>query len=465
MLFSSLEFLLIFLPIVIIIYYSIPSQYRVMRNLLLFVASLFFYAWGEPIYVFLMLFEVIVNYFLALSLEKNKNAKAILALAILIDVGMLVFFKYTNFFIENINILFHSQFSKVDIALPIGISFYTFQILSYIIDVYRKKVSAQKNFLILATYVSLFPQLIAGPIVRYIDVEKEMKERKESIDLFANGLRRLIVGLGKKVILSNQLAMVANILFINADKIELNGFIALLGSIAFTFQIYYDFSGYSDMAIGLGQMFGFHFLENFDYPYISRSVTEFWRRWHMSLGSWFRDYIYIPLGGNRVSKIKWLRNILIVWFLTGFWHGASWNFICWGLYFGILLMMEKLFFGKWLKKLPVLNVILTFTLVNIGFIIFNASDMIQAKEIILLLFTGSYKINFNLLVSLDVLHNWPYLILAVLGATPLVKKIYEQLNGKIFFGILFDCFLLVVLCICVVFLAIGSYNPFLYFRF
>ncbi len=465
MLFSSLEFLLLFLPIVIVLYYCIPAKHRNARNCLLFAASLFFYAWGEPIYVFLMIAEILINYFLALVLEKSKNAKAILALAILIDVGLLIFFKYTNFFIENLNWIFQIQFKKLELSLPIGISFYTFQILSYMIDVYRKKVSAQKNFLILGTYVALFPQLIAGPIVRYIDVEAEMKNRKESIDLFAEGLRRLIVGLGKKVILSNQLAILANILFVNAEKIELNGFLALLGSVAFTFQIYYDFSGYSDMAIGLGKMLGFQFLENFDYPYVSKSVTEFWRRWHISLGSWFRDYIYIPLGGNRVSKLKWLRNILVVWMLTGFWHGASWNFIFWGLYFGVLLLIEKQFTKKVLEKLPIINQLITFFLVNIGFIIFNSESMQQAKEILILLFTGSYQINFQLLASLDVLHLWPYFILSVIGATPLVKKVVERFNENIFFGILSDCFLFVILGICLVFLATGSYNPFLYFRF
>lgn len=465
MLFSSLEFLLLFLPIVIVIYYCIPSRYRHVRNLWLFIVSLFFYAWGEPIYVFLMLLEVIINYILALYLEKSKNAKAILALAVLIDVGLLIFFKYTNFFIENINWILKLQLNPLKLTLPIGISFYTFQILSYIIDVYRKKVAAQRNFLILGTYVALFPQLIAGPIVRYIDVEKEMKDRKESVDLFAEGLRRLIVGLGKKVILSNQLAIVANVLFVNADKIELNGFLALLGSVAFTFQIYYDFSGYSDMAIGLGKIFGFHFLENFNYPYVSKSITEFWRRWHISLGSWFRDYIYIPLGGNRVGRIQWLRNILIVWILTGFWHGASWNFICWGLYFGILLLLEKLFIGKGLAKLPVLNILITFFLVNIGFIIFNSGSMQQVKEILILLFTGSYRIDFNLLASLDILHLWPYFVFAVVGVTPLMKIMYDHLNKKVAFGILADCFLFMILGVCLVFLATGSYNPFLYFRF
>ena len=354
MLFSSTTFLFAFLPIVLITYYIVP---RITRNLVLFIFSLVFYAWGEPVYIVLMIASTIVAYITGLLADKQrKNAKKYTPLiamigAVVWNIGLLLFFKYTDFFIGAANSIFGTQIKTLGLALPIGISFYSFQTLSYVIDVYKGEVRSQKNFLDLATYVALFPQLIAGPIVRYIDVAEQLKKRNESIEHFAQGVWRFSIGLGKKVILANTIGELFDTIS-NSAQSELSVAASWLGIIAYTFQIYFDFSGYSDMAIGLGKMFGFDFLENFNYPYISTSITDFWRRWHMSLSSWFRDYVYIPLGGNRKGKARQCLNIMIVWFLTGFWHGANWNFMLWGVYFGVILLCEKLFLGKALKKIP-----------------------------------------------------------------------------------------------------------------
>ena len=329
MVFSSLTFLLLFLPITLFFYFIIPKTKTNLRNIVLLIVSLIFYAWGEPIYILLMMFSIIINYFLGLILDKSNKRKLWLIISIFFNIGLLFFFKYTDFFLSNLNNLFNIEIPLLNLTLPIGISFYTFQILSYVIDVYRKEVQVQKNILKLATYITLFPQLIAGPIVRYITICDELNKRDESIKNFASGLRRFILGLGKKVIIANNVAILADAVFNNSPN-GVGSLIIWLGAIAYTIQIYFDFSGYSDMAIGLGKMFGFNFLENFNYPYIAKSITDFWRRWHISLSSFFRDYLYIPLGGNRCSKIKWFRNIFIVWFLTGLWHGASWNYIVWG---------------------------------------------------------------------------------------------------------------------------------------
>lgn len=341
MLFSSIESLYYFIPIVLAIYFIAPTK---LKNLVLLLASLFFYFWGEPVYTILMIFMALSGYVHGLLIEKfrgTKLSKVFLVTSIVVGIGALGFFKYSNFFIDNINNFFNQSMSALAIALPIGISFYTFQILSYTIDLYRGRYPVQKNFIDFFTYVALFPQLIAGPIVRYSDINKELKERKHSFENFAYGVNRFIIGLSKKVLIANVLAEFCNIAK-GTEHISVLFMWAYV--IAYAIHIYFDFSGYSDMAIGLGRIFGFHFPENFNYPYISKSITEFWRRWHMTLGSWFRDYVYIPLGGNRVSKIKWIRNIFVVWFLTGFWHGAGWNFIVWGLMFAVLLLFEKVFF-------------------------------------------------------------------------------------------------------------------------
>ena len=336
MLFTSISFLYYFLPITIILYFIVPKK---IKNFILFIASMLFYFYGEPKYIYLMLTEILIAYIGAILIDKYKK-KGILIATIFIHIGLLCIFKYTDFIIENTNNIFNLKIPTLRIILPIGISFYTFQILSYIIDVYKGKVSVQKSFLKLATYVSLFPQLIAGPIVRYETIEKELDNRKHNFENFAYGVRRFSIGIAKKVLIANMLGELCNY-FIGTDEKSIM-FYWIFG-ISYTLQIYFDFSAYSDMAIGLGRIFGFHFLENFNYPYISKSITEFWRRWHISLSSWFRDYIYIPLGGNREGIKKQIRNILIVWLLTGIWHGASWNFVVWGLMFGIILIIEKLF--------------------------------------------------------------------------------------------------------------------------
>ncbi|MEI3251446.1 MAG: MBOAT family O-acyltransferase [Candidatus Gastranaerophilaceae bacterium] len=375
MLFSSLTFLFGFLPILLILYFIIKN--RKYKNVVLLIFSLLFYAWGEPKYILLMLLTILIVYIFGILIDKFDREKKLtlkklsLILCIILVLGSLIFFKYSNFLIENINSIFNTKINLINVIMPIGISFYTFQILSYIIDLYNKKIKLQKNYFSLALYVSLFPQLIAGPIVRYETVEEEIDNRKETKKDVIAGTKRFIIGLSKKVIIANQMALLADLIF-NKHNGSYGTSIIWLGTLAYTLQIYFDFSGYSDMAIGLGRIFGFHFLENFDYPYISKSVTEFWRRWHISLSTWFRDYVYIPLGGNRVNKFKWIRNIILVWLLTGLWHGAAWNFIIWGIYYGLLLLFEKLFLNKLLNKLPsIINWLYTFIIVMIGWMIFN----------------------------------------------------------------------------------------------
>ncbi|MBQ9745678.1 MAG: MBOAT family protein, partial [Clostridia bacterium] len=348
MLFSSITFLYYFLPATVVLYFIAPKK---LKNTVLLIASLFFYFAGEPVYSVLMVCSSLSGYIHGLLIEKFRGtgfSKAALISSLVVGLGLLGFFKYSDFFIQNMNNIFKTEISLLSVALPIGISFYTFQVLSYTIDLYRGDAKVQKNFFDFTTYVSLFPQLIAGPIVRYATVQDEIEHRTHSFEDIAYGVGRFAIGLGKKILLSNTLAELGVILAGLSQRTVLSYWIS---AIAFTLQIYFDFSGYSDMAIGLGRVFGFHFLENFDYPYISGSVTEFWRRWHISLGTWFRDYVYIPLGGNRVPKWRWVLNILIVWALTGFWHGAEWNFIIWGLYYGIILLIEKLFLLKALEKL------------------------------------------------------------------------------------------------------------------
>ncbi|MBQ8107821.1 MAG: MBOAT family protein, partial [Ruminococcus sp.] len=376
MLFSSTTFLFAFLPVVLITYFIVP---RVCRNAVLFVFSLVFYAWGEPVYVLLMIASTIVAYITGLLADSKRVKKRGLNLtamlfAVVWNMGLLLFFKYTDFFINTANSAFGTDIKTLGLALPIGISFYSFQTLSYVIDVYKGDVDSQKNFLDLATYVALFPQLIAGPIVRYKDVAAQLKERHETLEKFSQGVKRFCVGLGKKVILANAIGELYDTIAA-APKGQLSVCASWLGIIAFTFQIFFDFAGYSDMAIGLGKMFGFDFLENFNYPYISDSITEFWRRWHISLSSWFRDYVYIPLGGNRKGKARQCVNIMIVWFLTGFWHGANWNFMMWGVYFGVILLLEKNFLLKALGKAPKsVRHIYALLLIVIGWGIFAFED-------------------------------------------------------------------------------------------
>lgn len=460
MLFSSITFLYYFLPIVLSLYLIIPSK---LKNITLLIFSLLFYFYGEPKYIIILLFSCFINYIAGILIEKYRNkSKLILMLCILYNVIQLLYFKYADFFITNINNIFNTNIGLLRVIMPIGISFFTFQTLSYIVDVYRKDVKASKKFLDFATYVSLFPQLVAGPIVRYKDVEKELRIRKNSFDDFGNGVKRFIIGLSKKVLMANILGeLCASISSMNEATI-LGSWI---NSISFTLQIYFDFSGYSDMAIGLGLMFGFHFLENFNYPFISKSITEFWRRWHISLSSFFKDYVYIPLGGNRVNKFKWFRNIFIVWFLTGFWHGAAWNFIIWGLYFAILLILEKNIWGKYLEKTKIFKYIYTIFFVVVSFTIFNVNSFNEVINSLKNMFFIN-NINFINSETLYYIKNYIVIVLiAIIASTPILKNLMQKIKCKKILDTLEIIYYFTLIIIVTSFLVDSSFNPFLYFRF
>ena len=461
MLFSSLTFLLAFLPLVLVLYYI--NNNRVYRNIVLLISSLIFYSWGEPRTIIIMIITIIVNYVMAIMIEeKEKYRKLLFIVTCIFNIGILFFFKYFNFFVNDVLML---KNVTLNIILPIGISFYTFQILSYVIDVYKKEVVAQRSIINLGAYVTMFPQLIAGPIVRYQTIAKELTERKEHVDDIAEGLRRFIIGLGKKIIIANQMAIIADKVYLSIPLHDLNTMFAWIGTIAFALQIYYDFSGYSDMAIGLGKMFGFHFVENFNYPYIATSITDFWRRWHISLSSWFRDYVYIPLGGSRCSKARWMLNIMIVWSLTGLWHGASYNFILWGLYYGVLLMMEKLFFKKYLDKLKGVNYIITMLIVLVGWVFFNSSSVDQIIYMIRNLFGFNGSFSLILLNNQGILYLLPYMLIAIIGMGPWINQLFIKIRNNTIGFTIYDIYLVVILVICLIFLINNSYNPFIYFRF
>lgn len=472
MLFSSTIFLFAFLPLVLITYYIVP---RKLRCLVLFVFSLVFYAWGEPVYIGLMIASTIVAYITGIFADKNRKegqSKAVplisLLAAIVWNIGLLLFFKYTDFFIGAANGIFGTDIKPLGLALPIGISFYSFQTLSYVIDVYRGEVASQKNFLYLATYVALFPQLIAGPIVRYKDIADQLSNRRETIDNFSDGVRRFCIGLGKKVILANNIGALFDTISGSAQS-EMSVAASWLGIIAYTFQIYFDFSGYSDMAIGLGKMFGFDFLENFNYPYISDSITEFWRRWHMSLSSWFRDYVYIPLGGNRKGKLRQCVNIMIVWFLTGFWHGANWNFMLWGVYFGVILLCEKLFMLKLIDKAPrFVRHVYALLLIVIGWGIFAYEDTSALVQNFRNMFglNGLPLINHQTVFWLA--QNAVLIVVLCIASTPVFRKAMGQLQlnvPKFYSCVCVPVACAAVLAVSVAYLAGNSFNPFLYFRF
>ena len=466
MLFSSIPFLFYFFPAVLICYFVVP---KAGKNIVLFLSSLVFYAWGEPRYVLLMLGAILVGYISGILIEKfrgKKTSRAVLVVAIAICVAGLGYFKYADFFIANWGAVTHLPVKLLEIALPIGISFYSFQIISYLVDVYRGTVSAQKNFIKLGAYVAFFAQLIAGPIVRYSDIEKGLTDRKHSFQSVFEGIRRFVIGLSKKVLIANVLGELVDV-FRKADEPSV-GFYWIY-AVTFSLHLYFDFSGYSDMAIGIGQIFGFKFPENFNYPFVSGSITEFWRRWHMSLGSWFRDYIYIPLGGNRVSRIKWVRNIFVVWALTGFWHGADWTYIIWGLLFAILLLIEKAGLGKILGKCRPLAHIYVGFIIMLSFVIFNANGIGQMAADLKGMFglaglpawsaqTGYYLRSYAVVIAV-----------AFIGATPLTKWLLcdkvNRKNKQTFLGILEVIFILGLLVVCTAFLVDGSFNPFLYFRF
>ena len=465
MLFSSITFLYYFLPLIIIFYFLVPFRFK---NFVLLLFSLIFYSWGEPKYIILMILSIFCGYIEGLLVQKSvekKYSRWVLACSCCIHLGLLGYFKYFDFLIENINAL-GGHLSPLRIALPIGISFYTFQIISYLIDVYRRDCNAQHNLISFGAYVSMFPQLIAGPIVRYKDIESQLLFRTHSISKASLGIRRFVIGLSKKVLLANSFGKLCSIFLETQDPSVLYYW---LYAVSFALQIYFDFSGYSDMAIGLGKLFGFEFPENFNYPYMSKSVTEFWRRWHMTLGNWFRDYVYIPMGGNRVSKKRWFFNIAVVWFLTGLWHGAAWNFILWGLLFAVILVLEKQWIGKLLEKHSIISHFYVIGVLIISFVIFNATDLQNIRDTLLVLFTG----NGLPFVSHEFLYYFKsygvLLFVGILGATPFCKEICSNLESKEkwnhAFTILEPLVLLILACIVTAYLINDSYNPFLYFRF
>ena len=467
MLFSSIPFLYYFLPLVLAVYFLTP---RAGKNAVLFLSSLLFYAWGEPRFCIFMLLSIAQGYVFGRLIEKHaqnkKRSKPFLTASVALSLALLAYCKYADFFLSSVNAVTGLSFKLLHVTLPIGISFYTFQILSYVVDVYRGEVPAQKSFLKLGTYIAMFPQLIAGPIVRYADIAPQLDRRQTTLEDVSSGACRFVIGLSKKVLLANVLY---ELITAFQQSRDLSVLYFWLYAVSFALQLYFDFSGYSDMAIGLGRIFGFRFQENFNYPYISGSITEFWRRWHISLGSWFRDYVYIPLGGNRVSKAKWLRNILVVWMLTGLWHGASWNFVLWGLGFAVLLVAEKLVYGRLLQRTHVLKHVYTLLLVTLSFVLFNADSVSEAVLQLGAMFGAG---GLPLVSTEGVYYLKSYagtFLFAAIGATPLVSNAISRF-GKTRFGaqaltVLQPLVMLALLAACTAFLVDGSFNPFLYFRF
>ncbi len=466
MLFSSIPFLYYFLPVVLTLYYLVPKP---AKNMVLLLASLVFYGWGEPVYVFLMVATIGMAYVFGLLMERfagTKKAKLCLWISLIFSLGILGYFKYADFFITNFNAVTGLSLPLLRVVLPIGISFYTFQLISYLIDVYWGRVAAQKNFIILATYITMFPQLIAGPIVRYSDVEKQLAGRSITFEKISYGIRRFMLGMGKKILIANVLGEFVSLFKGTEDKSVV---FYWAYAVAVSLQIYFDFSGYSDMAIGLGSALGFTFIENFNYPFISKSITEFWRRWHMSLGTWFRDYVYIPLGGSRCSLPRNLFNIFVVWMLTGLWHGAEWNFVFWGLYFGILLMLEKTLWLKHLQKHRFLGHIYVIFLCVISFVLFDSMSMEECFHSVGAMF-GAGELPLISAAAVYYLKSYgPMFLIAFVGATPLPKLLVNKLAEKKGLSLLIDilepAILIGLLIISTGYLVDGSFNPFLYFRF
>ena len=470
MIFSSIFFIFTFLPLTLLVYYLVPFK---AKNLVLLIVSLVFYAWGEPVYVILMIFSILINYVSGLEIEayqesgEEKKAKYAFIVTLVVNLLVLGFYKYYGFLLSNLNAILPFKIPYKELALPIGISFYTFQTLSYVIDVYKGKLNAQKNPITFGAYVTMFPQLIAGPIVRYSDVEKQLSEREISRTKVSEGVAYFLRGLGKKVILANNMGLVSDAV-IAMKAAETSALTAWIGAFAYTMQIYFDFGGYSDMAIGLGKMLGFDFIKNFDYPYISKSITEFWRRWHISLSSWFKEYVYIPLGGNRVSKPKAIRNLMIVWGLTGLWHGAAWNFIFWGLYYGIILILEKYIFKDAIQKMPgFLQHVYAMVLIMLGWVLFSAPTLGRALSYMGSMFgiggggfvdmTGFYYLKSTLILG----------VLAVLCSTPMLYKRFMHMayTRKKYGHVLYVVAYVGIFVISIAYLVNATYNPFLYFRF
>ncbi len=470
MLFSSITFLFIFLPLTLLLYYLVPFR---MKNYVMLAASLIFYAWGEPVYIILMILSIILNYFCGQDIyEKRDNARAMkmsLMFGVVMNLLILGFFKYYGLLMDTINAILPIDIPYRVLALPIGISFYTFQAMSYLIDVYRKEVKPQENILYFALYISMFPQLIAGPIVRYIDIEEQLKERSINSTKFGEGAMYFIRGLAKKVVLANTFGSV----YEQVAAMQMGSFSTLtawVGAIAYAFQIYFDFGGYSDMAIGLGKMFGFEFLPNFNYPYIAKSITDFWRRWHISLSTWFREYVYIPLGGNRCTPSRHILNLLIVWMLTGLWHGAQWNFMFWGLYYGVILILEKYLWGSKIEKLPsAVQHIYAFVLVLFGWVFFFSPTLGYAGQYLKVMFGIGAKGIFDKQGFFMIFTNWLLIVIAVLASAPrgykLLKKITGCWQSEEVRAIVTCAVYIAMFLLCIAFLVTETYNPFLYFRF
>jgi len=455
----------VFLPFVLTLYYITPRRFR---NLTLFIVDLVFYAWGEPWLVILMLFSILLNYtsgiLIGINREKKGLARFIFILSVILNLGLLGFFKYAGFIGETLNMVMpFLNIPILEIALPIGISFYTFQTMSYTIDVYKNTVKVQKNIITFGTYVSLFPQLIAGPIVRYEDVAEQLMHRKETLQGFTDGVKLFLIGLSKKVLLANEMGNLWDAVRESGTQSGALG--SWVGIIAYTFQIYFDFCGYSEMAMGLGKMFGFDFLKNFDYPYISKSITEFWRRWHISLGTWFREYVYTPLGGNRKGLYRQIINIAVVWFLTGLWHGASWNFILWGLYFGVLLMIEKLFMLKVLKKAPaIISHIYSIIIILFGWVLFYFENLNEMGIFLARMF-GSDGFMMSGDISVKIISYIPLLIVSAITSTPLISKLYHKIKSKPILYVIDNAGCVLALLLCTAALVSSDYNPFLYYKF
>ena len=472
MVFASAIFLFLFLPITIIGYFLIKPKYK---NFWLFIMSLVFYAWGGLIYAILFIFSAYINFLFGIWMEKDRERKKlILFLSIVWNLGILAYFKYSSFILLNLQVIIqifipNFKINIVHVPLPIGISFFTFQIMTYVIDLYREEIKVQKKFINLGLYIMLFPQLIAGPIVRYIDIEKEINNRKVDIDLIDEGIKRFILGLGKKIFIANIMGTWADTVF-NMSLEKINTPLAWLGIFGYTMQIFFDFSAYSDMAIGLGKIFGFHFLENFNYPYISRNIQEFWRRWHISLSQWFKDYLYIPLGGNRKGKIRTYINLLIVFFLTGLWHGSSWNFIFWGIFHGVFLIIERLGLKKVLEKTPkILQHLYTMIIVIIGWVFFRADNFIFALKYLKILFIPNFIHMESFLVELENL-NLFIAVCAIIFSTPIVPKLKNILlnnifKNKFYYEIFRNFIYIIFFLLSVIFLAGSNFNPFIYFHF
>ena len=468
MVFSSLEFLVFYLPAVLLIYFLIPTKFLAARNLMLLIVSLLFYGWSEPSYIWIMFLSIAVDYTCGRLVGRYKQtapkkAKAALIASIVINVSILAFFKYADFIIENLSLIpIFSGLKPLGLTLPVGISFYTFQTMSYTLDVYLGEAKVQKNVATFGSYVTMFPQLIAGPIVRYRDVDDALRSRQHTLENVASGIKRFVCGLAKKVLLANTAGAFYES-FVSGVESSPSVLGAWMGVVFFAFQIYFDFSGYSDMAIGLGKIMGFNFPENFNYPYISKSITDFWRRWHITLSTWFREYVYIPLGGNRKGKSRTFINLIIVWFLTGLWHGASWNFVLWGLYFAVILIVEKAFLGKLLSKLPAfLSHLYAIILIVFGWFIFIWCDLQNPGEYLSALFASSLV---SQIAIYDLLRGLLFLAILIIASTKLPYTVYCKLKDKTYFGVVLGLALPVVILLCTAYLVDSSYNPFLYFRF